>query len=188
MNKPIDISAVTLKTERLILRPWRLDDFDDFFAYARVDGVGQMAGWNPHKTKEDSLFILKKFIEQKKTFAIEYEGKAIGSLGIELYNEIVFPEFSDKKGRALGFVLSKDYWNRGLMTEAVKAVIRYLFEVEKLDFILCGHYIDNYASMRVQEKCGFRPLKIIKLPTPDGSVKDGVYNILESEKYDVIIL
>lgn len=62
MNKPIDISAVTLKTERLILRPWRLDDLDDFFAYARVDGVGQMAGWNPHKTKEDSLFILKKFI------------------------------------------------------------------------------------------------------------------------------
>ncbi|MDD4243262.1 MAG: hypothetical protein PHG08_03025 [Bacilli bacterium] len=36
-----------------------------FFAYARVDGVGQMAGWTPHKTKEDSLYILEKFIEGK---------------------------------------------------------------------------------------------------------------------------
>ena len=51
MNKPIDISAVTLKTERLILRPWRLDDLDDFFAYARVDGVGQMADGIPTKPK-----------------------------------------------------------------------------------------------------------------------------------------
>ena len=40
MNAEIDISNVVLRTERLILRPWRESDLDDFFGYASVDGVG----------------------------------------------------------------------------------------------------------------------------------------------------
>jgi ribosomal-protein-alanine N-acetyltransferase len=47
MNATIDISQVVLKTERLILRPWEIADLDDFFEYASVDGVGQMAGYRP---------------------------------------------------------------------------------------------------------------------------------------------
>ena len=48
MNASIDITGIVLRTERLILRPWKQEDLDDFFEYARVDGVGQMAGWLPH--------------------------------------------------------------------------------------------------------------------------------------------
>ena len=44
MNTPVDISNVTLKTNRMIIRPWRQPDLDDFYEYASVDGVGQMAG------------------------------------------------------------------------------------------------------------------------------------------------
>lgn len=65
------------------------------------------------------------FIGHKKTFALEYQGKVIGSLGIEQYNEDHFPEFADKKCREIGYVLSKEYWGQGLMPEAVKEVIRY---------------------------------------------------------------
>lgn len=54
MNKDIDISKVVLKTDRLILRIFHKDDLDDFFEYACVDGVGQMAGWAPHKDKQES--------------------------------------------------------------------------------------------------------------------------------------
>lgn len=50
MNAPIDLRDVVLHTPRLTLRPWRLSDLDDFHAYAREDGVGQKAGWLPHKT------------------------------------------------------------------------------------------------------------------------------------------
>ena len=50
MNTPIDITGITLTTKRLILRPWKKKDLEDFFEYAHVDGVGQMAGWLPHKT------------------------------------------------------------------------------------------------------------------------------------------
>ena len=87
MNIPIDISQTTLRTERLILRPWKESDVDDLFEYASVDGVGQMAGWKPHQTLEESKAIIDMFIKGKKTFAVEYEGKAIGSIGIEEYNE-----------------------------------------------------------------------------------------------------
>ena len=59
MNPEIDISNVTLKTERLLIRPWRQSDLDDFYSYASVDGVGQMAGWKPHESKEESKIILE---------------------------------------------------------------------------------------------------------------------------------
>ena len=60
MNTPIDISNVVLKTERLTLRPWRQSDLEDFFEYASVDGVGQMAGWIPHASLEESQMILDR--------------------------------------------------------------------------------------------------------------------------------
>jgi len=50
MNTPIDISNVTLTTRRLHLRPWQQADLDDLYEYARVDGVGQTAGWLPHES------------------------------------------------------------------------------------------------------------------------------------------
>ena len=179
MNASIDVSNVVLHTERLTLRPWRLDDLADLYEYASVDGVGQMAGWLPHKDKEESGKILQMFIDEKITFAIEFNGKVIGSLGIEAYNEEELTEFSDKLGRELGFVLSKAYWGRGLMPEAVQAVIKYLFETVGLDFIVCGHFVENAQSQRAQEKCGFNHYKLVKYTTQSGVVKDTWLSILE---------
>ena len=179
MNAPIDVSNVTLKTERLTLRPWTPGDLSDLNEYASVDGVGQMAGWLPHKSAEESQTILNMFISEKKTFAIEYEGKVIGSLGIEEYNESHLPEYDGKSGRELGYVLAKPYWGKGLMPEAVNAVIDYLFNDLHLDFIVCGHFPDNDRSRRVQEKCGFRHVKLVKYETRYGLVKDSWLSVLE---------
>lgn len=178
MNAEIDISKTELKTDRLTLRPWRESDLDDFFAYASVDGVGEMAGWRHHTSKEESKGILDRFIKEKKTFAIVYNGKAIGSLGIEKYKEEDIPELTDQKGSEIGFVLSKDYWGQGIMPEAVKAVIHYLFNEVGLDFIVCCHFTDNPRSKRVQEKCGFTFYKNRKYMTKYGVEKDDCVNIL----------
>lgn len=159
MNTPIDITGITLTTKRLILRPWKKTDLEDFFEYAHVDGVGQMAGWLPHKNTEESQGILSRFIEGKHVFAIEYQGKVIGSLGIEAYREDIYPEFDPLQGRELGYVLSKAYWGQGIMPEAVQRVIRWLFDEIGLDFIMVGHFDFNIQSRRVIEKCGFRYLK-----------------------------
>lgn len=184
MNEIIDISNVVLKTERLILRPFTLEDLNDFYEYAKVDGVGQMAGWLPHQNIEKSKQILDNFINEKKTFAITYNNKVIGSLGIELYDEKKIPEYNFQKGREIGFVLAKDYWGQGFMPEAVKAVIKYLFEGVKLDFITCEHFNDNLQSKRVQEKCGFKFVKEVKIITRYGVEKDSSLNIIKKEDYD----
>lgn len=110
MNAPIDVSGVELHTDRLTLRSWRQEDLQDFFEYASVDGVGQMAGWLPHKDAQETQIILDSFIGKKKTFALDCQGKVIGSLGVEYYDEKESPELDLLRTRALGFVLSKDYW------------------------------------------------------------------------------
>ena len=71
MNKHIDITNVVLTTDRLILRPWKETDLEDFYEYASIEGLGQMAGWLPHKSIAESKTILGLFIRSKKVFAIE---------------------------------------------------------------------------------------------------------------------
>ena len=182
MNIPIDITGTVLRTERLTLRPWQETDLSDFYEYASVDGVGQMAGWNPHKSIEESENILNHFISSKHTFAIEFENKVIGSLGVENYNEKELPEFADKKGRAIGYVLAKPYWGRGLMPEAVNRVIRWLFDEIDLDFVNIGHFVWNTQSARVIEKCGGKPVKAIKFATHYGTIEDCLEYIIHNPK------
>ena len=181
MNATVDITNVILETERLILRPWKLDDLDDLFEYAKNPDVGPRAGWSFHKNKEESLEILKRFLEDKKTFAVVYKenNKVIGSLGLEKYGlEDKLLEFFEYQGREIGYVLSKDYWGKGLMPEAVKAVINYCFNELNFDFLLCGYYDFNSQSKRVQEKCGFKPYRKLNFETRMGTVEAGVLSLL----------
>ena len=184
MNAPIDISDITLQTERLILRPWHQEDLDDFFEYARVDGVGQMAGWLPHESKETTQMVLDSFIAHKKTFALELDGKVIGSLGIEHYKEEEFPELDKLQGRSIGYVLSKDHWGKSLMPEAVQAVMKYLFEEERYDFLIISHYTFNNQSRRVIEKSGFTYLKTIRLQTRYNTTEDTRVYLLKKEDWN----
>ena len=178
MNKQIDITGVVLTTDRLTLRPWRESDLNDFYEYASVDGVGQMAGWNPHRNVEESKMILSHFIEGKHVFALEHQGKVIGSLGIEEYSEENYPELDVLQGREIGYVLSKDYWGQGLMPEAAKAVIDWLFNEIQLDFIIVGHFDRNTQSRRVVEKCGFQYIKTTKFETRYDTVENSIEYIL----------
>ena len=160
MNAEFDVTGIELETERLVLRPWEITDLDDFYDYARDPDVGPMAGWAPHKSKEESLLILAKFVKDKKTFAIvnKKTNRAIGSLGVEYcYADGSFPELDPFKGRGIGYVLAKPYWGQGLMPEALRAVVGYLFAYLDYDFLLCGHFDWNPRSKRVQEKVGFIP-------------------------------
>lgn len=155
MNASIDVTNIRIETERLILRPWRETDLEDFFEYASVPGVGEMAGWKHHGSIEETKTILGFFIRDKKTFALELKenGKVIGSLGLEELDPD--PVEGEKQGREIGYVLSKDYWGRGLMPEAVRAVIAYCFGVLGYDYLTCGHFARNDRSRRVVEKSGF---------------------------------
>jgi len=188
MNAEFKINGKIIETERLILRPFVQSDIDDLYEYASVCGVGEMAGWKHHESREETSEILNMFISDDKTFAIcqKDSGKVIGSLGIEKYGlEEVLTEFTDYKGREIGYVLSKDYWGCGIMPEAVNAVINYLFEECDLDFLTCGYYDFNSQSKRVQEKCGFKPYRKVKMTTKLGTTEPSVLNLLINPRKNI---
>lgn len=181
MNADFKIRGMQLETERLILRAFCPSDLNDFNEYASVEGVGEMAGWKHHESLEESKKILDGFIEHDKTFAIVFResNKVIGSLGVEEYGlEETLTEFNNYKGREIGYVLSKDFWGKGIMTEAARAIIDYLFHACELDFLLCGFYDFNNRSKRVQEKCGFKPYRKLTMDTRMGTKEPGVLNLL----------
>lgn len=190
MNANFKLNGKTIETKRLILRPFKESDLDDFFEYASVEGVGEMAGWKHHASKEESQQILNLFIEQDKTFAIclKNSGKVIGSLGVEMYGrEESLTEFNDYVGRKIGYVLSKEYWGKGLMPEAVKAVIDYLFNELDYDFLTCGYYDFNKQSKRVQDKCGFKQYRKLIMDTRMGTQEPGVLNLLTNPNKKIVL-
>ena len=180
MIAQVDITGVRLETDRLILRPWTMDDLQDFYEYASIKGLGQMAGWLPHKTIDDSRVILDMFIRSRRVFAIELKetGKVIGSLGIEEPDPDPEPEML---GREMGYVLHRDYWGRELMPEAVKAAICWCFDTLGYDFLTCSHFDWNSRSRRVIEKTGFRYFSTTACETECGTLENSMNYIRYKE-------
>lgn len=161
MDVQIDITNIKLETQRLILRPWVESDVKDFFEYASVEGVGEMAGWIHHDSIEISKKILQSFIADKNVFAIIFKetGKVIGSLGLHYSWANDNLNYKELKLKEIGYVLSKTYWGQGLMAEAVNEVIIFCFDKCSLDALTIGHFSNNNQSKRVIEKCGFQFVK-----------------------------
>lgn len=180
MNAHVDLTHVVLETDRLILRFWGKEDLEDFYEYAKVDGVGQMAGWKPHASIQESETILLSFIKEKNEFALELKEnhKVIGSLGLEKLSIPLYHVYDNQMGREIGYVLSKEYWGNGFMTEAVRRVISFCFEEENYDFLLCSHKSTNDLSKKVIEKCGFQFLKEHRKRTLNGKEHISFYYIL----------
>ena len=182
MIATVDITGIHLETPRLILRPWTMDDLEDFFEYSSIEGLGQMAGWTPHKSIDESAFVLNLFLEGKKTFAIEWKetGKVIGSVGIEEPDPD--PE-TEKLGREIGYALHKDYWGLGLMPEAVRAVMDWCFGTLGYDYLTCSHFDWNHQSRRVIEKLGFRYFSTTRSETRYDTVENSMNYICYKENH-----
>lgn len=147
-----------LESHRLILRPWKISDLDDLHDFMSNKEVANLAGFNVKNRKDESLNILKQFIidSSNSLWAIELKNinKAIG--WIELHE---YPNRIDKNSKEIGCVLSQKYWGQGLMPEALKQVLYYGFNEQKLNSIICSHFVNNNQSKRVIEKCSFKYVK-----------------------------
>lgn len=144
-----------LTTERLLLRKWTEDDADTLFEYAKDPDVGPIAGWNPHRSKEESLEITKNVLNSEECYAIceKNSNTAIGAIELRLNK---YTDMTDKDDECeLGYWLGKPFWNRGYMTEAAKEIIRHAFKDLGMNAIWGGYYDGNLKSKRVQEKVGF---------------------------------
>lgn len=172
---------LTINTERLKLRRFKLSDLNDFYEYAKNPNVGPNAGWEFHKSKNESILQLTTFIKSKDVWAIELleNAKVIGSVG--LHKDL---KRENPKSRMIGYVLNQDYWGKGYATEAVKKLIEYSFDTMKLDILSVYHYSFNERSKRVIDKCGFvyeGKLRASSMKSTGEVYEDMCYSMLEKE-------
>lgn len=169
-----------LETPRLILRRWKTTDVGDLFDIMRSPTV-LMGGWESHSDINMSVEVLKEYVESDERWAVELKsnGKVIGSVR-------VYPDTNRGKfyAKSINYVLSEEYRGNGYMTEAVKRMIKYLFEEMNVDLISAFHYPDNIKSKKVLENCGFEYEITMENGSQryDGHVFDAVcYSILKSD-------
>jgi [ribosomal protein S5]-alanine N-acetyltransferase len=142
-----------IETARMILRKWSVEDASDVYEYAKNPNVGPHAGWKPHESTMESFAIITElFLKKYHSWAMELKenNKVIGSIGFEEDPRRVAINCME-----LGYALAEDQWGKGLMTEAVQAVIRHGFEDLGLDMISIYRNPRNFRSGSVIEKCGF---------------------------------
>ena len=147
---------MTLETERLILRPWKEDDAESLYKYAKNPEVGPIAGWPVHTSVENSREIIKSVLAADETYAVclREDNVAIGSIGL------IPPAQSHTKAAddeiEIGYWIGVPYWGQGLIPEAVRALQKHAFLDLGCSAMWCGYYDGNEKSKRCQEKCGFK--------------------------------
>ena len=145
-----------LETRRLVLRHLRPSDLNDVYEYASDPEVSRYTLWDTHLSLDESRLFLEFIIDQHRrgegmvwAVTLRETGKMIGTCG--------FGTLKPRDSRAeLGFALSRRYWNQGITTEAVAAVLRFVFTEMKLNRLEARCDIDNVASARVLEKSGMK--------------------------------
>lgn len=143
----------SIETERLMLRPWTMDDAEAFYhGWASDPEVTKYLTWNPHQSIEDTKMILRLFVEQYEkperiNFAIvsKETGELIGGIDVVGY----LPDGTP----AIGYMLRRDQWGKGYMTEACKAMVALLFSLGHKT-IRIDAMVENIGSNRVIQKCG----------------------------------
>jgi RimJ/RimL family protein N-acetyltransferase len=139
---------VSIRTERLLLRPFRRSDATEFTRLAGDWAVASMTSDIPHPLTERQARAWLKPGRNEVRFAIELNGRLIGGAGY----------YRRPSGTAeLGFWLGRDWWGLGYATEATRAVLRHGFTVGRLPGFTSSHFVDNDASAGVLRKLGFEP-------------------------------
>ena len=170
-----------LRTERLLIRPWQSADVADAFSYASDEEWARylLNVPQPYTYQDAESFITRvSGIDwaREADFAIELNGHAIG--GIRLY--LVTPA-NDVAG--LGYNVGRAYWNKGYVTEAVRAILPYAFGTAGLHKVFATADARNLASIRVMQKVGMQQEALLREHRSyRGEHADEVhYGILRSE-------
>lgn len=173
----------TITTARLVLRRFTPEDAQAMFdTWANDERVTRFLTWDPHGTPELTRKLLDLWCGEYEhdncyNWAMELDGQIIGNISVVRICER--SEYAD-----LGYCMGYDYWGRGLMTEAARAVIDYLFANVGVNRISIGHAVGNPASGRVAQKCGltYEGTKREFFKARNGEFLDiSEYSILRSE-------
>lgn len=140
-----------IETERLVLRPPRMDDAESVFAYARDEEVTRYMMWRPHRSIEETLEYLRG------ATAFPEDGShllwAVTLRGDDTLRGMIALRPKGHKAD-VGYVLARPFWGRGYMTEALRAVLEFAFTLPGMYRVWGVCDADNDASARVMEKAG----------------------------------
>lgn len=106
---------MSLETERLILRPWKAEDAESLYKYASDDRVGPIAGWNTHKSVEESRQIIKDILSAEGIYAVVLKetNEPIGSIGLMTGKKSNF-DLPENEAE-IGYWIGVPYWGQGLI-------------------------------------------------------------------------
>jgi RimJ/RimL family protein N-acetyltransferase len=146
--------TITLETGRLVLRRFQLSDADDIFRnFAGDRRVADNLSWDVHENADRTRMFTEGWVREyqsdRQSFwavCLREGGGPIGSINAAVKSERA-------RSFGIGYCLGYDWWNRGIMTEAFGAVIRFLFEQVGANRIEAQHRTTNPRSGRVMEKC-----------------------------------
>ena len=145
-----------LYTERMILRPWIVADAEALYTYASVPHIGPAAGWMPHTSVAESERVIRTLFSAPDTYAVTLRGddRPIGCVNLLTGTNSNLP--LEENEAEVGYWIGAPFQGRGLIPEAVEALMTHAFADLGLAMLWCGHFDGNLASERVQAKCGFR--------------------------------
>lgn len=147
----------TIETERLILRRFKPTDAQDMFDnYCSKEKVTEFLCWANHKNVDETKKYLEDTVlpsyEKKNTYTwaivLKATNKVIGSIDVCHSDE-------RKRCAELGWVLDDNHWGKGIMPEAARSVLKYLFSIG-YERIQATHKVENLKSGRVMEKIGMQ--------------------------------
>lgn len=142
-----------IETERLILRDASVDDAEDMFEYAKLEEVTKYLSWKPHISVKDSekiLEMLSKEAKEKdsyvlKAIVLKENDKMIGTIDARIFGDGL-------KDAEFGYCLNPKYWNKGYMSEALKAFMEALHREHGVENVFGSFERENIASKRVMQK------------------------------------
>ena len=152
-----------IETHRLILRPFRIEDADDMYNnWASDPDVTKFLTWPAHSSVDTTRTLLENWISRYENgncfnWAIEWKktGSVIGNISV-----VHLDERTDAGD--IGYCLSRAYWGRGIMPEALRAVMDYLFDTAGFNRITAHHDVRNPKSGRVMAKAGMKQEAVMR--------------------------
>ena len=149
-----------LETSRLYLRPYRMYDAEEMFINWLTDPeASKFWSWEPHKSIEETKAILKIWLERYNDPSY-YHWVIVAKENMQAVGYIYLDDINDtNKSASVHYLMSRNYWNRGWMTEACHRVIQFAFDDIGMHLIHSWHHSGNPASGRVLQKCGMRFVK-----------------------------
>ena len=148
----------TIETERLILRPFVMEDAQAMFRnWASDDEVTKHLTWPTHGSAEVSRVVLADWTSHYGEPDFYNWAIVLKENGPEPIGSIAVVEINLKvDGAAMGYCMSRAHWRKGIMAEALRGLIAFLFDEVGFNRIEADHDPNNPASGRVMEKAGMR--------------------------------